>query len=83
MAIEITLFGFGEDRPPPFGSENRLRLDLDTPATPWAVLRAAGIDDETGLVLMNRDTVIPARHWDEEIIQDQDRLTLLSAFEGG
>ncbi len=83
MAIEITLFGFGEDRPPRFKGENRLQLEIDTPATPWAILRAAGIDDEVGLVLMNRDTVIPARHWDEAIIQDQDRLTLLSAFEGG
>ncbi len=83
MTIEITLFGFGEDRPPRFGGENHLQLEIDTPATPWAVLRSAGIDDEAGLVLMNRDTVIPARHWDETIIQDQDRLTLLSAFEGG
>lgn len=83
MAIEITLFGFGEDRPPPFGNKNCLRLDLETPATPWAVLRAAGVDDEAGLVLMNQDAVIPPRHWDERIIQDQDRLTLLSAFEGG
>jgi sulfur carrier protein ThiS len=83
MTIEITLFGFGEDRPPRFRGENRLQLEINTPATPWAVLRAAGIDDETGLVLMNRDTVIPAQHWDDNIIQDQDHLTLLSAFEGG
>lgn len=83
MTIEITLFGFGDDRPPPFGSENRLCLDLDTPTTPRVVLRAAGIDDETGLVLMNQDVVIPARHWDDNIIRDQERLTLLSAFEGG
>lgn len=83
MTIEITLFGFGDDRPPRFGSANRLRLDLETPTTPRAVLRAAGIDDDTGLVLMNRDVVIPAQHWDDSIIKDQERLTLLSAFEGG
>jgi len=83
MTIEITLFGFGEDRPPRFGGENRLQLEINTPATPWAVLRAAGIDDETGLVLMNRDAVIPAQNWDDNIIEDEDRLTLLSAFEGG
>ncbi len=83
MTVEITLFGFGEDRPAPFGANNRLRLEIDTPATPWAVLRAAGIDDETGLVLMNQDQVIPPQHWENDIIKDQDRLTLLSAFEGG
>lgn len=83
MSIEITLFGFGEDRPAPFGSENRLRLELDTPATPWAVLRAAGIDDANGLVLMNQDQVIPPRDWDSKLINDEDNLTLLAAFEGG
>jgi len=83
MTIEITLFGFGEDRPPRFRGENRLQLEINTPATPWAVLRAAGIDDEAGLVLMNRDAVIPTQQWDDNIIQDLDRLTLLSAFEGG
>lgn len=83
MAIEITLFGFGDDRPPAFRGENRLRLDIETPATPWTVLRRAGIEDAAGLVLMNKDQVIPPRQWENEIVEDDDRLTLLSAFEGG
>ena len=83
MAIEITLFGFGDDRPPAFKGENRLRLEIDTPATPSAVLRRAGIEDNTGLVLMNQDQVIPPQQWESDIIRDHDRLTLLSAFEGG
>jgi sulfur carrier protein ThiS len=83
MAIEITLFGFGDDRPAAFGDKNRLSLELETPATPRAVLHGAGIDDATGLVLMNRDQVIPPRQWEDEIVDDDDRLTLLAAFEGG
>ncbi len=83
MAIEITLFGFGDDRPPAFRNENRLCLEIETPATPWAVLRRAGIEDATGLVLMNRDQVIPPRQWENDIVEDHDHLTLLAAFEGG
>ena len=48
MSIEIKLFGFGDERPAGFDRRNRLRLDIDTPATPRAVLRAIGIDDEAG-----------------------------------
>lgn len=83
MAIEITLFGFGDDRPAAFKGENRLNIDIETPATPATVLRRAGIEDTTGLVLMNQDQVIPPAQWEAEIIEDHDRLTLLSAFEGG
>lgn len=83
MAIEITLFGFADERPLAFGGDNRLQLEIDTPATPRAVLHAVGIDDGTGLVLMHRDRVVPARDWDETIVVDRDRLTLLAAFEGG
>jgi sulfur carrier protein ThiS len=83
MSIEIKLFGFGDDAPPAFHSGNRLEIDIDTPATPRAVLRAAGIEDASGLVLMNTDQVIPAGQWDDAIVSDGDFLTLLSTFEGG
>jgi len=83
MSIAIKLFGFGDDVPPAFNNGNRLELDIDTPATPWTVLRAAGIDDPTGLVLMNADQVIPTGQWNDTIVSDQDCLILLSAFEGG
>jgi len=83
MAIEITLFGFGAERPASFGSDNKLRLEIDTPTTPRLVLQAAGIDDDAGLVLMAGDTVIPARHWDRKLVETGARLTLLSALEGG
>ena len=83
MSIEVKLFGFGDDRPAGFDRDNRLRLDIETPATPLAVLRAIGIDDDTGLVLMDQDRVIPQRQWDQPILPDQGSLTLLAAFEGG
>ncbi|MDH3386437.1 MAG: MoaD/ThiS family protein [Gammaproteobacteria bacterium] len=83
MTVEIKLFGFGDERPPCFGDSNTIRLAIETPATPWLLLRALGITDTTGLVLMNADRVIPERQWSEAIVQDSDRLTLLSAFEGG
>ncbi len=81
--IELRLFGFGDERPPAFGNADRLELDIETPTTPRAILRAAGITDETGLIVMNRDSVIPAQAWDDRIIEDRQQLTLLSAFEGG
>lgn len=83
MSIEITLVGFGDERPSTFAGSNRLQLDIETPATPRSVLAAAGIADVEGLILMNTVQVIPVRHWGEPLVQDRDRLTLLSAFEGG
>lgn len=83
MTVEIKLFGFGDERPAIFGASNSLQLDIATPASPRALLLAVGIDEETGLVLMSRDSVIPPQNWDHEIIDDGQSLTLLSAFEGG
>lgn len=83
MAVEITLVGFGEERPAGFAGGNRLLLEIATPATPRAVIAAAGISDPGGLILMNTVQVIPERQWGEPLVEDRDRLTLLSAFEGG
>ncbi len=83
MAVEITLIGFGDERPASFVDGNRLTLDIETPATPRAVIAAAGIADPEGLILMNTVQVIPERQWNQPLIGDRDRLTLLSAFEGG
>ena len=83
MTIEIKLVGFGEDRPARFGRRDRLELELDTPATPKDLLRALGIEGFTGLVLMNADSVIPARQWREPVVESGDRITILAAIEGG
>ncbi len=83
MALEIRLVGFGDDRPALFGERDRLELDIDTPTSPQALLQALGIDDSTGLVLMNADSVIPARQWRDPVIAARDRITILAAIEGG
>lgn len=83
MAVEIKLIGFGDDRPARFGRRDRLDLDIATPAKPVDLLRALGIDDSSGLVLMNADSVIPARQWQQAVIEASDRVTILAAIEGG
>ena len=83
MSIEIKLFGFGDDQPARFNGKIRLQLDVETPASPLKLLQAVGIEDTTGLILMDADQVIPFDQWDELRIQDQTTLTIMSAFEGG
>jgi len=83
MAIEIKLFGFGDDQPARFNGKNSLQIDVETPASPHNLLQAVGIEDTTGLILMDADQVIPLEQWDESRIQDQTTLTIMSAFEGG
>ncbi len=83
MTVEIKLVGFGDDRPALFGDRDRLELELDTPASPETMLQALGIADTTGLVLMNADSVIPARQWRDAVIAESDRITILAAIEGG
>ena len=39
MAIEIKIFGFGDEPPPSFAGKNHLSLDIETPATPWSLLQ--------------------------------------------
>ena len=83
MAIEVRLFGFGSEKPPGFGAGNRRRLELATPATPQSVLDAAGIETGQGLLLMRANEVIPADRWQQPLVADGDRLTLMFAIEGG
>jgi len=83
MSIEIRLFGFGDDRPARFDGRNRLPVDIATPASARALLRAAGIEEAADLILMDADTVIPPAQWDECRIGDGATLTVMSAIEGG
>lgn len=83
MTIEIRLIGFGDDQPARFNGKNRLQVELETPTSARMLLRSAGIEDATGLILMDTDTVISADLWDETRFEDQSSLTILSAFEGG
>ncbi|MDC1287235.1 hypothetical protein N8198_05060 [Gammaproteobacteria bacterium] len=83
MAIEIKLIGFGEDRPAHFNGKNRLRIEIEAPASVRALLQRVGIEEAADLIAMDSETVIPPAHWDELRISDQTTLTLLSAIEGG
>jgi len=83
MAIEIKLIGFGDDQPARFNGKNRLQVELETPTSVRALMRSVGIEDATGLIVMDTHTVIPSEQWDESRFQDQTTLTILSAFEGG
>jgi sulfur carrier protein ThiS len=83
MTIEMKIFGFGDDRPAAFRGENQIKLELETPATPWTALHNAGFDDTEGLVLMTNDQVIPIQQWDDAIVNDEAVLMVLCPFEGG
>jgi len=83
MAIEIKLIGFGDDQPARFNGKNLLKVERETPTSAQALLQSAGIEDATGLILMDTDTVIPPGQWGELRFEDQTTLTILSAFEGG
>jgi len=83
MTIEISLFGFGDERPAAFGAGNRLALEAPSPLSPQALLQAAGFDDTEGLVLIVDDTVIQVADWQREQIGDGAAVTVLSVFEGG
>jgi len=83
VAIEVSLFGFGDERPAAFGGGSRLALAVPAPLSPEALLRAAGFDDTEGLVLIVDDAVIPVADWQRPQIADGAAVTVLSAFEGG
>jgi sulfur carrier protein ThiS len=83
MSVEIRLIGFGEDRPPRFHGKNRLRIDVESPASVRKLLQSVGIEEAPDLIAMDSDTVIPAARWDESLIGDGMSLTILSAIEGG
>ena len=83
MAIEIALFGFGDERPAAFAGGNRLQLPAPAPLSPKELLQAAGFGDTEGLVLIVDDTVIPRADWQRPLIDDGTAVTVLSAFEGG
>ncbi|MDH5353781.1 MAG: hypothetical protein OEY09_04980 [Gammaproteobacteria bacterium] len=83
MPIKISVFGFGDDSPALFQNQKKILLNIDTPATPRAVILEAGFDEAEGLVLMIDNGVIVPQDWDSPIVKDGDDLRVMSAFEGG
>ena len=83
MSIRVSLFGFGDVRPPPFGKADRIELALPTPAAPIAVLKAAGFVETDDLLLIVDDVVVLAADWERPQIEDGASLRVMSAIEGG
>lgn len=83
LCIEIHLIGFGDDRPACFDEANRFRFKTNHPITPRQLLKIAGFTSSSGLILMSGDSLISETRWDEPLITNDDRITLMSAIEGG
>ena len=83
MAIEVSIFGFGDDRPACFQGRNQMQLTLETPLSVRTAIHQAGFVDSTGLVLMINDHVVAEQDWGTTLLEDGDNLRDLSAFEGG
>lgn len=83
MAIEVTIFGFGDERPAAFLNADRLELDLDLPSTPMRVLRQSGFSDQEGLAVLINDRIVHQQDWDDAIVKRGDQVKVLSAIEGG
>ena len=83
MTVEISLFGFGDERPAAFAGGNRIELALPVPVSPNALLQAAGFEATEGLVLIVDERVIPVADWQQPLIDDGIAVTVLAAFEGG
>lgn len=83
LEIDISLFGFGDDRPACFQGRNERTLMLDEKASIHRAMSSAGFSDTTGLVVMMNDRVVPEPLWDSTELHAEDKLKVLSAFEGG
>lgn len=83
LKVEISLFGFGDDRPPFFEGRNQKQLILDKEVSARSAMMQAGFSDFSGLVLMRNNSVIAENLWEDTALHDGDKLKVLSAFEGG
>ena len=82
MAVEITLFGFGDDCPPGF-QDNKRQITLERPERLEQVLEMSGFDNLEGLVVLINNQGIPQQDWPRIQIQNNDSIKILSAIEGG
>ncbi len=83
MSIEVSLFGFGDDRPQTFGRNDRISLRTENGITLNAVLLQAGFKDTHGLSAMVNGKLVPPGEWSSRVIDDGDAVKLLMAIEGG
>ena len=83
MTVELKLVGIEDSSRSSTGGRTRLTLNLPASRAPADLLRNAGIEVTPGLLLLSADSVIPLARWEEPVLADGDRLTLLLAIEGG
>lgn len=85
MTVEVSLFGFGDDKPGSFGQSDTLNVTLAAGQTITVkqLLGQAGFKDLHGLSAMLNGTLVPHSEWDSRSVNDDDTLKVLMAIEGG
>lgn len=83
LEINISIFGFGDDRPPAFRGNNQLPLKIGIQMSLRAVMRETGFVEFEGLVVMLNNRVVAEQDWNSVMVIDGDRLTVMSVLEGG
>ncbi len=83
MSVELSLFGFGDERPAAFGTSNQLVLPVGENTTVEVALKQAGVTDPESLSAILNGTMVPRPDWSSTALCDGDELKLLMAIEGG
>lgn len=83
MRVELSLFGFGGDRPTAFGNSDQLQLTLEKKTTISHALEIAGFDEIGSLSTMLNNTLVTPHDRSTRELFDGDALTILMAIEGG
>jgi len=83
LKVEVSLFGFGDERPAVFGASNSLVLTLPDNACVRDVFPRSGFNDTHGLSAILNGTVVPEAKWQSTVLSSGDHLKLLMAIEGG
>ncbi|MBX2867325.1 MAG: sulfur carrier protein ThiS [Acidiferrobacterales bacterium] len=83
MTIQISLFGFGDERPKPFGDNDILNISRKAPDTLEQILNDVGIDPASGVTVMRNNKLVTNDSWSRTAMEDGDTLTVLMAIEGG
>lgn len=83
MKVELSLFGFGDDRPRSFGTSDHLTLTLPESTAVAAALSKAGFSALESVTAVLNSKVVPPQDWDTTPMTDGDALKVLLAIEGG
>jgi sulfur carrier protein len=62
---------------------NDVPLELDNLCNISTILNKKGINDYTGIAIAVNEQVISRRKWDEFIVQENDKILIIKATQGG